>query len=98
MPIWCVSVFFVCVPLQLDLSLLGMPRLRRANIATALGVFAALQAFHAFASGSDHGGIPCARDEDCSLNGVCEDGACKCDKGWTTLPFGPGGSMSPGCG
>ena len=36
---------------------------------------------------------PCTTDEDCSLNGVCTSGACHCDPGWTTLPFG-----GPWCG
>ena len=42
--------------------------------------------------------VPCVTDEDCSLNGVCTSGACVCDPGWTTLPFGLNGAMSPGCG
>ena len=42
--------------------------------------------------------VPCANDEDCSLNGACTAGLCVCDAGWTTLPFGVGGAMSPGCG
>ncbi len=42
--------------------------------------------------------VPCATDEDCSLNGVCDKGDCDCDPGWTTLPFGPDNAMSPGCG
>ena len=42
--------------------------------------------------------VPCTRDEDCSLNGVCTSGGCFCDPGWTTLPFGVGGAMEPGCG
>ena len=29
---------------------------------------------------------------------VVAAGACVCDPGWTTLPFGAGGSMAPGCG
>jgi hypothetical protein len=42
--------------------------------------------------------VPCATDEDCSLNGVCTGGACVCDAGWTTLPHGVKNSMLPGCG
>ena len=30
----------------------------------------------------------CSRDEDCSLNGVCAAGACRCDSPW----------RGPGCG
>ena len=37
---------------------------------------------------------PCKSDEDCSLNGVCTAGACKCDPGWTTLLDADG----PWCG
>ena len=36
---------------------------------------------------------PCTTDEHCSLNGVCTSGTCRCDPGWTTLPFG-----GPWCG
>lgn len=36
---------------------------------------------------------PCTTDEDCSLNGICTSGACRCDPGWTTLP-----SDGPWCG
>jgi len=42
--------------------------------------------------------VPCVSDEDCSLNGVCTEGACVCDPGWTTLPFGENYAMLPGCG
>eukprot|EP00039_Didymoeca_costata_P004535 m.73987 g.73987 ORF g.73987 m.73987 type:complete len:431 (+) comp12442_c0_seq2:33-1325(+) len=41
---------------------------------------------------------PCKTDDDCSLNGVCTDGFCVCDDGWTTLPFGLNNAPSPGCG
>ena len=37
---------------------------------------------------------PCQTDEDCSLNGVCSGGKCKCDPGWTTLANADG----PWCG
>lgn len=30
----------------------------------------------------------CARDEDCSLNGLCRGGSCHCDKGWTSSDCG----------
>ena len=42
--------------------------------------------------------VPCLHDQDCSLNGVCTAGSCVCDPGWTTLPFGVDGALSPGCG
>ena len=42
--------------------------------------------------------VPCATDEDCSLNGLCINGKCNCDAGWTTLPHGVNNAMWPGCG
>ena len=42
--------------------------------------------------------VHCNNDEDCSLNGVCVNSSCLCDPGWTTLPFGPNNTLSPGCG
>ena len=42
--------------------------------------------------------VRCSNDEDCSLNGVCVNNSCLCDPGWTTLPFGPNNTLSPGCG
>ena len=43
-------------------------------------------------------GVRCTVDDDCSLNGACTAGRCVCDPGWTTLPFGPNNSLTPGCG
>lgn len=41
---------------------------------------------------------PCATELDCSLNGVCTDGFCVCDKGWVSADHTGKGSHAGGCG
>ena len=52
----------------------------------------------AFPSGVAAIGVRCSNDEDCSWNVLCVNKSCVCDPGWTTLPFGPNNTLSPGCG